>query len=58
MTTIHPGMVFGPLLSDDTDGASAELLLKMIHGKFPTLPDAYFTVVDVRDIAKLHVKSL
>ena len=58
MTTIHPGMVFGPLLSDDIDCASAELLSKMIKGKFPALPDAYFTVVDVRDVAKLHVESL
>ena len=58
MTTIHPGMVLGPLLSDDIDGASAELLSKMINGKFPALPDAYFTVVDVRDVAKLHVESL
>ena len=58
MPTIHPGMVFGPLLIDDKDGASAELLSKMINGKFPALPDAYFTVVDVRDVAKLHVESL
>ena len=58
MTTIHPGMVFGPLLSEDIDGASAELLSKMINGKFPALPDAYFTVADVRDVANLHVQSL
>jgi len=58
MTTILPGMVFGPLLSKDIDGASAELLSKMINGKLPALPDAYFTVVDVRDVAKLHVESL
>ena len=30
----------------------------MINGKFPALPNAYFTVVDVRDVAKLHVESL
>ena len=30
----------------------------MITGKLPALPDIYFTVVDVRDIAKLHVQSL
>ena len=58
ITTIHPGMVFGPLLTDDIDGASAGLLSKMINGKIPALPNAYFTVVDVRDIAKLHVESL
>ena len=43
MTTIHPGMVFGPMLSDDTDGASAELISKMINGKFPALPCLLYT---------------
>ena len=58
MTTIHPGMVFGPLLSNDLEGISASLVTKMITGKFPALPNIYFTVVDVRDVANLHVKSL
>ena len=58
ITTIHPGMVLGPFLTDDINGASAELILKMINGKLPALPDAYFTVVDVRDIAKLHIQAL
>ena len=58
MTTIHPGMVFGPLLINDIEGISASLITKMITGKFPALPDIYFTVVDVRDVAKLHVQSL
>ena len=58
LTTIHPGMVFGPLLNNDLDGASASLINNLITGKFPALPDLYFTVVDVRDVAKLHVQSL
>ena len=58
LTTIHPGMVFGPLLSDDFEGASASLIYNLISGKFPALPDLYFTVVDVRDVSKLHVESL
>lgn len=58
MTTIHPGMVFGPLLSNDLDGISASLITNMITGKFPALPNIYFTVVDVRDVAKLHVQAL
>ena len=58
MTTIHPGMVFGPLLNNNLSGISASLISKMIEGKFPALPNIYFTVVDVRDIAQLHVKSL
>ena len=58
LTTIHPGMVFGPLLNNDLEGASANLINNLIKGKFPALPDLYFTVVDVRDIANLHVQSL
>ena len=58
MTTIHPGMVLGPLLSKKTFGASAQLILNMIGGKYPALPDLYFTVVDVRDVSKLHIQSL
>ncbi len=58
MTTIHPGMVLGPLLSKKTYGASAKIILNMIEGKYPALPDIYFTVVDVRDVAKLHIQSL
>ena len=58
MTTIHPGMVFGPLLSNNLEGASVSLIKNLISGKFPALPNVHFTVVDVRDIAKLHVDSL
>ena len=58
LTTIHPGMVFGPLLSDDIEGASCSLINSLINGKFPAIPDLYFTVVDVRDVVKLHVQSL
>ena len=58
MTTIHPGMVFGPLIGNDIDGISASLIIKMMTGKFPALPDIYFTVVDVRDVASLHVQAL
>ena len=58
LTTIHPGMVFGPLISNEIRGASVNLIANMMSGKFPALPDIYFTIVDVRDIAKLHVDSL
>ena len=58
LTTVHPGMVFGPLLNNDIEGASVSLINNLIMGKFPALPDLYFTVVDVRDVAKLHVQSL
>jgi len=58
MTTINPGMVFGPLLNNNIEGVSANLIVNMIKGKFPALPEIFFTVVDVRDVAKFHVKAL
>jgi len=51
-------MVFGPIISNEIRGASVSLITNMISGKFPALPEIFFTVVDVRDIAKLHVNSL
>ena len=58
MTIINPGMVFGPLLNNDSEGVSVKLIKNMIMGKFPALPKIFFTVVDVRDVAKIHIKSL
>jgi len=58
LTSIHPGMVFGPVLSNRINSSSANLIIKMIKGEFPALPNIYFSVVDVRDVAKLHVESL
>ena len=58
MTTIHPGMVFGPLINKNKLGASANLIINMVKGKYPALPNVFLTVVDVRDIAKLHVETL
>ena len=58
MTTIHPGLVFGPLLSNDIDGASADIMNKLITGQFPGNPNLNFTIVDVRDVALLHVKAI
>ena len=58
MTTIHPGFVMGPLLSNDTMGASASFMARLILGKIPALPDVYMHISDVRDTEMLHVKAL
>ena len=58
MTTIHPGFVMGPLLSNDTMGASASFMARLILGKIPALPDVYMHISDVRDTAMLHVRAL
>ena len=58
LTVIAPGGVFGPPLGSDTSGESLSVLTKMLNGKIPFVPDAAFPMVDVRDVAKLHVKAM
>ena len=57
-TTINPGMVFGPVINRNLDGVSQNMILNLIKGQYPVLPDIYFTVVDVRDVAKIHLEAL
>ena len=57
-TTINPGMVFGPVINRNLDGVSQNMILNLIRGQYPFLPDIYFSVVDVRDVAKIHVDVL
>lgn len=56
-TTIHPGLVVGPALDKDF-GASIELVRMMTTGAYPAMPPAAFPIVDVRDVADLHVAAL
>ncbi|WP_164114584.1 aldehyde reductase [Sphingorhabdus sp. Alg239-R122] len=55
--SINPGMVLGPQMSDDFS-TSLEAVKKLLEGAFPGTPDLGFAVVDVRDVADLHVKAL
>ncbi|NKB16267.1 MAG: hypothetical protein HC774_04320 [Sphingomonadales bacterium] len=56
-TTIHPGLVVGPALDRDF-GASIELVRMMMTGAYPAMPPAAYPIVDVRDVADLHVAAL
>ena len=55
--TIHPGAVLGPVLEKDY-GTSAEIVLKLLKGDFPGIPKMGFPLVDVRDVADLHIKAM
>ena len=57
LTTINPGAVLGPVLEKDY-GTSAELVLKLLKGDFPGLPRLGFPLIDVRDVADLHVRAM
>jgi len=57
LTVINPGAVFGPSLQAD-DGQNMKMMRDMIAGKVPMYPDMAMGMIDVRDVAKLHVAAL
>ena len=58
LTVIAPGGVFGPPLGHNITGQSMSMLDQMLRGKVPMVPRTAFPMVDVRDVAKLHVQAL
>lgn len=58
LTVINPGAVFGPSLGAKMDGQSVGLMTAMIGGKMPMVPDMSMGMVDVRDVARLHVDAM
>ncbi|MDR3474570.1 MAG: NAD-dependent epimerase/dehydratase family protein [Devosia sp.] len=57
LTTIHPGMILGPAVDDDTS-VSLTLISGLMDGSTPAMPGNGFAVSDVRDIAEMHVRAL
>ena len=57
LVTVNPGLVLGPVLGSDFS-ASIEAIKKLMDGSIPALPRFGFNVVDVRDIARLHVLAM
>lgn len=57
LTTIHPGLILGPALDRDVS-ASLGLLTGLLDGSTKQLPGIGQSVVDVRDVAALHVAAL
>lgn len=57
LTTINPVLVTGAPL-DNNFGSSISVVERILKGKDPMLPDLMFSIVDVRDVAKMHVASI
>jgi dihydroflavonol-4-reductase len=55
--TINPSVVLGPVWSRD-HSASIVIVRKLLDGSLMACPDIGFGVVDVRDLAELHVRAL
>jgi nucleoside-diphosphate-sugar epimerase len=57
LAVINPGLVLGPLLSDDW-GTSGEMVKRILEHKVPAIPNINFSTVDVRDVASAHVAAM
>jgi dihydroflavonol-4-reductase len=57
LVTVHPGLVLGPVCSADFS-ASVEAVKKLMDGSVPALPRFGWPLVDVRDIADLHIRAM
>jgi nucleoside-diphosphate-sugar epimerase len=57
LSVVNPVAVFGPVLGPDY--STSVLMLKlMLDGAVPGAPRLYFGVVDVRDVAELHLCAM
>jgi nucleoside-diphosphate-sugar epimerase len=54
---INPGIILGPLLMKGS-GTSIDIAKDLLTGKFPPIPQVYFPIVDVRDVADSHFLAL
>ena len=57
LSVVNPVAVFGPVLGPDFS-PSVLLLRRLMDGSVPACPRLYFGVVDVRDVADLHIRAM
>ncbi len=57
LTTVQPALVLGPVLGRDFSD-SVQVVQRLLAGKVPGLPRLSFNIVDVRDVADLHIRAM
>jgi dihydroflavonol-4-reductase len=57
LSVINPSGIFGPALGPDYS-SSLDLIKRLLNGSMPACPDLWFGVVDVRDVADLHLRAM
>jgi nucleoside-diphosphate-sugar epimerase len=57
ISVINPVAVFGPVLGPDYS-SSILIVQRLMDGAMPGCPRVYFGVVDVRDVAGLHIRAM
>ncbi|HMD02412.1 MAG TPA: aldehyde reductase [Candidatus Baltobacteraceae bacterium] len=57
LSVINPVAIFGPVLAPDYS-TSIVVVQRLMDGAVPGCPRLYFGIVDVRDVADLHVRAM
>ncbi len=57
LSVVNPVGIFGPVLGKDVS-SSIELVRRLLNGSLPAIPRLSFGIVDVRDVADLHVRAM
>ena len=56
LSTVNPTGIFGPILGPEAS-SSVELIARLLKG-MPGCPRLFFGIVDVRDVADLHLRAM
>ena len=56
LAAVNPGAILGPVLGEERS-FSLQMVERLLHG-MPGLPRIGFSVVDVRDVADLHIRAM
>ncbi len=56
LATVNPGAIIGPALSDDRS-FSLQVIERLLNG-MPAVPRLGFVLVNVRDVADLHIRAM
>jgi nucleoside-diphosphate-sugar epimerase len=57
LSVINPTAVFGPALGPDFSG-SIGIIKELLDGTMTAAPRIYFGLIDVRDVAELHLRAM
>lgn len=57
LVTVLPTFLQGPTVGPAGADGSTQVVARLLHGSLRAVPDAAWDVVDVRDVAELHVRA-
>ena len=57
LATVNPSLVVGPVLGPDYS-ESVQVVERLLTGRVPGIPNIGFNIVDVRDVADLHIRAM